>query len=121
MFVGVKVSVARLRTPVVEKGGAGGSTTSSSGGGSANQMSLKQEDAMDGFSILFVFILGVVLVVAQFQLFAIKRYLHDLLQLQLALHRVTGEPHLLCVAKPHPIEPMQVTVVQSRTAGSGAS
>jgi hypothetical protein len=76
---------------------------------------------MDGFSVLFLFILGVVLVVAQFQLFAIKRYLHDLLQLQLALHGVTEEPHLLCVAQAHPMEPMQVTVVQSRTAGSGAS
>jgi hypothetical protein len=44
---------------------------------SAGPHSLKQEDAMDGFLVLFVFILGVVLVVAQFQLFAIKRYLHD--------------------------------------------
>jgi len=76
---------------------------------------------MDGISVLFVFILGVVLVVAQFQLFAIKRYLHDLLQLQLALHGVTDQPRLLCVAKPHPMEPAQVTVVQSRTTGSGAS
>ena len=76
---------------------------------------------MDGFSVLFLFILGVVLVVAQFQLFAIKRYLHDLLQLQLALHGVKEEAHLLCVADPHPMEPMQVTVAQSRTAGSGAS
>ena len=76
---------------------------------------------MDGFSVLFVFILGVVLVVAQFQLFAIKRYLHDLLQLQLASHGVTKEPHLLCVAEAQPMEPMQVTVVESRTTGSGAS
>lgn len=75
---------------------------------------------MDGFSVLFVFILGVVLILAQFQLFAIKRYLHDLLQLQLALHGVIDEPRLLCVAKPLPIEPMQITVVQSKTAGSGA-
>jgi hypothetical protein len=76
---------------------------------------------MDGFSVLFVFVLGVVLVVAQFQLFAIKRYLHDLLQLQLALHGVIEEPRLLCVPKPNPMEAMQVTVVQSKTAGSGAS
>jgi hypothetical protein len=75
---------------------------------------------MDGFSVLFVFILGVVLVVAQLQLFAIKRYLHDLLQLQLALHGVTEEARLLCVADAHPMEPMQVIVVQSRTAGSAA-
>lgn len=75
---------------------------------------------MDGFSVLFVFILSVVLILAQFQLFAIKRYLHDLLQLQLALHGVIDEPRLLCVAKPLPIEPMQITVVQSKTAGSGA-
>jgi len=76
---------------------------------------------MDVFSVLFVFILGVVLVVAQLQLFAIKRYLHDLLQLQLALHGVTEAPHLLCVAEAHAMEPLQVTVVQSRTTGSAAS
>ena len=76
---------------------------------------------MDGVSVLFVFVLGVVLVVAQFQLFAIKRYLHDLLQLQLALHGVTTEPHLLCVADAQQIAPMEVTVVQSRTTSSGAS
>jgi len=74
---------------------------------------------MDGFTVLFLFILGVVLVVAQFQLFAIKRYLHDLLQLQLALHGVTEEARLLCVADAHPMQPMQVTVVPSRAAGSG--
>ena len=76
---------------------------------------------MDGFSLLFLFVLGVVLVVAQLQLFAIKRYLHDLLQLQLALHGVKEEARLLCVADAHPMEPLQVTVVQSKTPGSGAS
>ena len=76
---------------------------------------------MDGFSVLFVFILSVVLILAQFQLFAIKRYLHDLLQLQLALHGVIDEPRLLCVPKPNPMEPMRVTVAQPKTAGSGAS
>lgn len=74
---------------------------------------------MDGVSLLFLFILGVVLVLAQFQLFAIKRYLHDLLQLQLALHRVIEEPRLLCVAQPNPMEPMQVTVIESRAADGG--
>ena len=76
---------------------------------------------MDGVSVLFVFVLGVVLVVAQFQLFAIKRYLHDLLQLQLALHGVTKEPHLLCVAEAQQIGPMEVTVVPSRATGHGAA
>ena len=76
---------------------------------------------MDGFSLMFLFVLGVVLVVAQLQLFAIKRYLHDLLQLQLALHGVKEEARLLCVANPRPMEPMQVTVVHSKTADSGAS
>lgn len=76
---------------------------------------------MDGFSVLFVFVLSVVLVLAQFQLFAIKRYLHDLLQLQLALHGVIDEPRLLCVSKPNPMEPMQVTVVQSKPDGSGVA
>ena len=76
---------------------------------------------MDGGSVLFLFVLGVVLVVAQLQLFAIKRYLHDLLQLQLALHGVTEEARLLCVTDPRPMEPMHVTVAQSKTTGSGAS
>ena len=75
---------------------------------------------MDGVSLLFLFILGVVLVLAQFQLFAIKRYLHDLLQLQLALHGVIEEPRLLCVSHPNPMEPMQVAVVQSSAADSGS-
>jgi len=76
---------------------------------------------MDGFSVLFVFILSVVLVLAQFQLFAIKRYLHDLLQLQLAQHGVIDEPRLLCVSEPHSMEPAQVTVVQSKAVSPGAS
>ena len=75
---------------------------------------------MDAVSLLFLFVLGVVLVLAQFQLFAIKRYLHDLLQLQLALHGVIEEARLLCVSDAHPMEPMQVTVVQSKAAESGA-
>lgn len=70
---------------------------------------------MDGFSVLFVFILGVVLVLAQFQLFAIKRYLHDLLQLQLALHGVIEEARFLCVAQAHPMEPLAVTLTRSQT------
>ena len=76
---------------------------------------------MDGVSVLFLFVLGVVLVVAQFQLFAIKRYLHDLLQLQLALHGVIKGPQFLCVAEARRIQPMEVTVLQSGTTGSGAS
>jgi len=68
---------------------------------------------MDAVSVLFVFILSVVLILAQFQLFAIKRYLHDLLQLQLALHRVIEEPRLLCVAEPRPMEPPAVTLTRS--------
>ena len=75
---------------------------------------------MDGGSVLFLFVLGVVLVVAQLQLFAIKRYLHDLLQLQLALHGVTEKARLLCVAEPRPMEPLQVTVAQSKTASSAS-
>ena len=75
---------------------------------------------MDGSTILFLFILGVVLVLAQFQLFAIKRYLHDLLQLQLALHGVVEEPRLLCVSGARPVAPMPVTVVESTAADTGA-
>ena len=71
---------------------------------------------MDGFAYLFVFVLSVVSIVAQFQLFAIKRYLHDLLQLQLALHGVIEEARLLCVSKPGPMEPLEVSVVQSKSA-----
>ena len=75
---------------------------------------------MDGSTILFLFILGVVLVLAQFQLFAIKRYLHDLLQLQLAAYGVIEEPRLLCVARARPVAPMRVRVVESKAADAGA-
>lgn len=70
---------------------------------------------MDGVTVLFVFILSVVLILAQFQLFAIKRYLHDLLQLQLALHGVIEEARFLCVAEAHPMVPLAVTLTRPQT------
>jgi hypothetical protein len=77
---------------------------------------------MEGFSLMFSLlglILGIVLIIAQLQLFAIKKYLHDLLQLQLALHGIVKQAAIDSVAgSTVNIQPLEVTMVQSKSAGA---
>jgi hypothetical protein len=75
-----------------------------------------------GFLIWIIgLVLSIVLIVAQFQLFAIKRCLNDLLQVQLALHGITQQAHLTTVAIEGgriKFQPLEVSVVQTKAADS---
>lgn len=73
---------------------------------------------MEDFSLLIALVVGIVMIIAQFQLFAIKRYLHDLLQVQLLAHGIIDEARFYEVAQPRPLEPLPVTVDQSKTTGA---
>lgn len=69
---------------------------------------------MEDFSLIIAVVVAIIMIVAQFQLFAIKRYLHDLLQLQLVAHGITEHARFYEVPEGRPIEPLPVTVVQSK-------
>ena len=60
-------------------------------------------------------IVSIVLIVAQCQLFAIKKYLHDLLQIQLSLHGAITAAHIDSIAAggSGKLTPLEVTVVPS--------
>lgn len=77
---------------------------------------------MDDISLVFsliALILSIVLIIAQLQLFAIKRYLHDLLNLQLALHGVVKQAQIDSVTgNTIKIQPLEVVVVQSKAQGA---
>lgn len=82
---------------------------------------------MDPFiSIIFSLIglaVAIVLIIAQCQLFAIRRYLHDLLEMQLALHGVTPRANIRsAVSSGGPVKialkPLEVTLQKSDPATS---